>query len=116
MDPTWAQLLTLDHGFRDVVLQFINELRSVHKLPAVIQPGGALRSSSEQTRLVAAGRSRTQTSRHLAGRAVDIDFYGLGRNAVPSWVWAEVGPIGESYGLTWGGRWKNFPDVGHFED
>jgi len=29
-------------------------------------------------------------------------------------VWAKIGAIGESLGLTWGGRWTQ-KDLGHFE-
>jgi len=29
--------------------------------------------------------------------------------------YAKVGPIGESLGLEWGGRWQNFPDYPHFQ-
>lgn len=29
--------------------------------------------------------------------------------------WFEVGRIGESLGLVWGGSWKGFPDRPHFE-
>lgn len=29
--------------------------------------------------------------------------------------WAEVGAIGESLGLEWGGRWTGFPDRPHFQ-
>lgn len=29
-------------------------------------------------------------------------------------LWDRIGQIGESFGLTWGGRWKNPPDKPHF--
>lgn len=40
---------------------------------------------------------------------------GWRRDDVPRWVWDQLGPLGESVGLTWGGRWHSFVDVGHFE-
>lgn len=30
-------------------------------------------------------------------------------------IWNKIGKIGESLGLTWGGRWKRLYDPGHFE-
>jgi D-alanyl-D-alanine carboxypeptidase len=30
-------------------------------------------------------------------------------------LWQQVGQIGESLGLRWGGRWVAHPDMGHFE-
>ena len=30
-------------------------------------------------------------------------------------LWLKMGLIGESVGLSWGGRWKDRPDYGHFQ-
>lgn len=41
------------------------------------------------------------------------------RNGKPVWsdakLWNQVGQIGESVGLEWGGRWKGFVDRPHFQ-
>lgn len=58
----------------------------------------------------------TLESKHLRGEAVDIVPTKEGKywwNA-PSEVWKRMGEIGETHGLTWGGRWKN-ADCPHFE-
>jgi len=84
-------------------------------LPAGIVAGGGLRGTAEQRRLVQAGLSKTLKSRHLSGDAFDLDLIGFNRDAIPAEFWAIVGPFGESLGLRWGGRFRGFPDVGHFE-
>jgi len=113
MDRTWELLLTLDRTVQQRALDFINAARDWYELPAVIT--SALRSADEQRVLVAQGRSTTMRSAHLQGRAFDVDMYGWSRDAVPEWVWSELGPLGERFGFRWGGRWTSFVDVGHFE-
>lgn len=58
----------------------------------------------------------TLDSKHLHGLAVD--FVPMRNNqvwwAAPEQVWNRMGEIGEKYGLSWGGRWKN-KDSPHFE-
>lgn len=58
----------------------------------------------------------TLTSKHLQGLAVD--FVPM-RNGLLWWtapvtIWEEMGRIGKSCGLKWGGDWKN-KDCPHFE-
>lgn len=57
----------------------------------------------------------TRRSQHLTGRAFDVAFLVNGR---PSWdeshPWEALGALGESLGLTWGGRWQQ-RDRPHFE-
>jgi len=58
----------------------------------------------------------TLESKHLRGEAIDLVPTREGKlwwNA-PVEIWARMGIIGESHGLTWGGRWKN-RDTPHFE-
>lgn len=64
--------------------------------------------------------ANTQTlySKHIDGLAVD--FAPLKDNgsiwwSAPASVWERMGTIGESCGLSWGGRWKGFKDTPHFE-
>ena len=81
-----------------------------------------LRTAEEQQANVAKGVSWTLHSKHLDGDAIDlcpIQTYELhGANKL-QWnasdpVWEQMGVIGESLGLRWGGRWK-VRDMGHFE-
>lgn len=61
--------------------------------------------------------TNTLRSNHMSGRAVDFVPVKDGKlwwNA-PKEVWEIMGEVGESCGLKWGGRWKDFPDSPHFE-
>jgi peptidoglycan L-alanyl-D-glutamate endopeptidase CwlK len=61
--------------------------------------------------------TNTLRSNHMSGRAADFVPVHEGKlwwNA-PKSVWETMGEIGESCGLKWGGRWKDFPDSPHFE-
>lgn len=57
-------------------------------------------------------------SNHQGGNAMDV--VPLGDTGNPIWPpnndprWLVMGKIGESVGLTWGGRWMN-PDCPHYE-
>jgi len=97
-----------------LALQFIDDLRAAG-IPAYIGQQGGRRSQAEQSRLVASGASRTYRSKHLDGRAFDIDILGYGRDQLPRWWWDAVGRYGKSLGLKWGGDFKGFYDAGHFE-
>jgi peptidoglycan L-alanyl-D-glutamate endopeptidase CwlK len=112
IDPTPAMLAGLQPRMATRAEAFIDYLRRAG-LPIVITSG--LRSPAQQRILVSQGRSTTLLSRHLEGLAFDVDIAHVGRNSVPRWIWDAIGPLGESFGLQWGGRWKSFPDVGHFE-
>jgi len=79
------------------------------------------RSQARQTVLFAQGRTtpgrivtNTLASRHLTGRAFDVDFVGVAADQVhPAW-WQFTGKVGEALGLRWGGRWTLL-DFRHFE-
>lgn len=87
------------------------------------------RSQEEQNELYAQGRTKpgkkvtwTKNSKHTLRRAFDIALLGkngkitwdlkasVNKNEIPDYT--ELGLIGESLGLTWGGR---FGDYCHFE-
>lgn len=86
-----------------------------------------LRTMAEQQALYDQGRSKpgkvvtnakAGDSPHNYGLAFDVAFVD---NGVITWneprpgAWDELGKMGESLGLVWGGRWKSFPDRPHFE-
>lgn len=55
-----------------------------------------------------------KTSKHCLGKAFDIAYVGTDpypKNA----NWKAIGEIGKSCGLIWGGDFKSFPDLLHFE-
>jgi len=74
------------------------------------------RGLCRQTQLYKQGTTQKLNSSHVIGEAFDIVFDIEGD---PSWdsdhPWEVIGEIGEGLGLVWGGRWKRFPDYGHFE-
>ena len=81
------------------------------KIPVMIID--TLRTEAEQADNIAKG---------VSGDAIDIAPYAVfdigGRNEL-QWdsdadVWTQIGAIGESVGLRWGGRWEQ-RDLGHFE-
>ncbi len=75
--------------------------------PVVIISG---RRSSDTNRSVGGAPN----SRHLTGRAVDLQVVGYTRDQIPDF-WRFVGEVAEGYlGLRWGGRF-NPPDVNHFD-
>lgn len=80
-----------------------------------LQITSSLRSISEQAELVRIGASRTMRSGHLDGQAFDVDVHGFARGRIPRWWFYELGQLGESLGLRWGGRFSGFWDPGHFE-
>jgi hypothetical protein len=106
-------IYTLAPAVQSQVISFVNYARVQLLLPVVIT--SARRTTTQQASLVAQGLSRTLSSKHVSGLAFDVDMYGWNRNDVPEWVWSELGPIGEAFRMTWGGRWTSFRDVGHFE-
>ena len=58
-------------------------------------------------------------SNHQSGMALDLVPANSGGS--PLWPvgsdprWLVLGEIGESCGLSWGGRWKDHPDHPHYE-
>lgn len=112
MDRSAALIAQLTPDAGAAAITLLNAVRAAG-IPLVVSSG--LRSVAEQQRLVAAGRSRTLRSAHLDGRAFDVDVLGFSRDDIPEWFWQQLGPYGESLGLTWGGRWSNPYDPGHFE-
>jgi len=82
------------------------------------------RTKAEQDALYAQGRTapgsivtnvKYPNSLHCWGVAFDVAVIINGK---PSWIAAhfdQLGPLGESLGLEWGGRWANFPDRPHFQ-
>lgn len=79
-------------------------------IPLVVTSGR--RSYSEQLRLLWAGKTRTLNSKHLQGRAFDIDVVGWSRDALPDYFWRSVWAYAEGLGLKV--PLKDW-DKGHFE-
>jgi peptidoglycan LD-endopeptidase CwlK len=82
-----------------------------------------LRTAAEQDRLYAQGRTapgpivtklKGGQGIHETGQAFDVMPVNGGYNA-PTSVWNKIGQLGESIGLEWGGNWKSFKDLPHFQ-
>jgi peptidoglycan L-alanyl-D-glutamate endopeptidase CwlK len=111
-DPTIRFLNQLQPRAAALGFQLINAMREAG-IPAYISSGR--RSYYEQAKLVLGGHSQTLNSRHVEGRAFDIDILGYSRDQLPKQWWLAVGSYAERLGLRWGGRWASFYDAGHFE-
>jgi peptidoglycan L-alanyl-D-glutamate endopeptidase CwlK len=78
-----------------------------------------LRSRERQAALVAAGKSRTMSSRHLTGHAVDLgpiplDWSDERAFHVLAKAMGRAAAL-ERVPITWGGSWRGFFDGPHFE-
>ena len=80
--------------------------------------GGELYRTLEQQKLyVRAGRSKTMASNHLRRLAIDLNFFKDGKLIYDVAMLKPVGDFWESLNPKnrWGGNWKTFKDVPHFE-
>ena len=112
-------LSDLSPAFRPLAIELLARCTEANVPVMIID---TLRTQQEQEKNVAKGVSWTLRSKHLTGLAIDICPYEEFKLNGPdklAWnpdnqVWEVIGAIGESLGLTWGGRWKQ-RDLGHFE-
>ena len=80
--------------------------------------GGELYRTMEQQRIyVQSGRSQTMNSKHLERRAIDLNFFKEGILIQDEESLRAVGQFWEALSPKnkWGGSWKSFKDLGHFE-
>lgn len=82
-----------------------------------------LRTAAEQDALYAQGRTapgqivtklKGGQGIHETGQAFDIIPVNGGYHASAE-TWQKIGSIGEGLGLEWGGNWKSFKDLPHFQ-
>lgn len=111
-DPTPGIVAGLEPYTQARAVYLVNAARTAG-IPLMVTSGR--RSYWEQLGLLWQGATKTLASKHVQGKAFDIDVAGWNRDDLPEWFWAEIGPFGESLGLNWGGRWSSFVDLGHFE-
>lgn len=108
-DPTINHLLQLEPRTQSLAYFLVSAVRQ-RGVPLIIT--SSRRSVFEQIGHVLAGRSKTFSSRHLSGRAFDVDVYGWNRKDVPRWFWDDLGRFAVGLGLKWPvPDW----DPGHFE-
>ncbi|MGV7106009.1 M15 family metallopeptidase [Flavobacterium sp. U410] len=135
MDKFTQKRINLLHPMvRDEITTIINECNRSLTGKAKIRITQGLRSVEEQNKLYAQGRTKAGKkvtnakggqSIHNYGFAVDICLIINDKTA--SWDtakdwdndqvsdWYECVKIFAKYGWEWGGNWKNFKDLPHFE-
>jgi len=118
-------LSDLEETTEAMALQLLGEAEAAGISLLVVH---TFRSLEEQAFLYAKGRSipgpivtygKPGFSWHNYRRALDvvpIDSKGKPMWTAPRPVWNQLGAIGERIGFAWGGRFKKFPDLGHFEN
>lgn len=135
MDTVTSQRISMLHpSVRDEITKIITECNSSLTGRAKVRITQGLRTFKEQDDLYAIGRTKTGKkvtnakagqSIHNYGLAVDICLLIDGKEA--SWDtakdwdndkvadWYECVKIFAKYGWDWGGNWKSFKDLPHFE-
>jgi peptidoglycan L-alanyl-D-glutamate endopeptidase CwlK len=112
----------MDPVFTQTLLQIFKVMKERHGYEMAILEG--YRSPERQNKLAAMGASVTNAaayqSWHQYGLAADCAFLRNGKIVISEkdpWAmrgYALYGQVAESFGLTWGGRWKMM-DFGHAE-
>ncbi len=104
--------------------EFVDEIEKETEWKVLIISG--LRTKEEQIQLKRDNprNAAVSKSRHVLGRAVDINLYkreGLGivwlkkSSSVASWRRTGVAEIAKRHQLLWGGLYRNYHDPVHFE-
>ena len=118
-------IATLHPTVRDRIAVFIAAAKSLaapRKLDVRVISG--FRSYAEQDEIFAQGRTRPGRivsnaraghSTHNFGIAVDIGIFQGKEYLGDHPLYDELGPLGESLGLEWGGRWKKIKDTPHYQ-
>lgn len=83
----------------------------------IVTFGEAARTIEQQQIYVKTGRSKTMQSKHLQRLAIDLNFFKDGSLIYDIALLKAIGDYWESLtpGNQWGGNWKSFKDVPHFQ-
>jgi hypothetical protein len=83
----------------------------------VVTGGELFRTAEQQQIYMKTGRSKTMNSLHLRRCAIDLNFFKGGKLTYDVALLKPVGDYWESLNPKnqWGGNWKSFKDVPHFE-
>lgn len=83
----------------------------------VVTGGELYRTAEQQAIYVKSGRSQTMSSNHLRRCAVDLNFFRDGKLCYDVEALKPIGLYWESLHPknSWGGFWRSFKDVPHFE-
>lgn len=122
-DPATDRAIQRMHPkVRPYARQFIN---SAYKQGIKLRVTSTLRTYAEQNALYAQGRTdkskpkvtqaKAGESNHNFGVAMDVVPIVDGKADWNSKDWKKIGDIGKAAGFAWGGDWKSFKDMPHFE-
>lgn len=87
------------------------------ELGFVVTGGELFRTAEQQQIYIKTGRSKTMNSNHLKRCAIDLNFFKDGQLTYHIPTLKPLGEYWESLNPKnqWGGHWKSFKDVPHFE-
>lgn len=121
-----ARINALHPSIRNKVREFINK---AEKAGYKLRVTSGYRTYQEQQKLYDQGRTAPGTivtrakpgeSSHNFATAVDVveikdgQLWGFAKD-YPQERWKKIAAIGKSVGFAWGGDWKDFVDMPHFE-
>lgn len=75
-------------------------------------------TETENTYTVTNADGMKHKSNHQGGRALDVVPEQAGRPVWPADTdprWAQISGVFKAHGFKWGGDWKDFPDLPHYE-
>lgn len=92
-------------------------IQKATELGFVVTGGELARTPEQQAIYVKTGRSKTMASNHIKRCAIDLNFFRDGKLCYDIPTLKPVGDYWESLNPknSWGGNWKSFKDVPHFE-
>jgi len=112
-------------GVNTKLIDVINLALTISLIDFGIPKDGGLRTAEQQNALFKAGKSQldgyVKKSNHQTGNAFDVFAYIDGK---ASWDKVHLTVVADAImqaadklgvGLTWGGNWKTFVDMPHFE-
>lgn len=83
----------------------------------IITGGELYRTEAQQRLYIKQGKSTTKASNHLRRCAIDLNFFYNGSLTYSMELLNPIGDFWESLNPknSWGGHWKTFVDMPHFE-
>lgn len=92
-------------------------LAKAEEMKLVVTAGELYRTTEQQQIYVKTGRSKTMNSNHLRRCAIDLNFFVDGKLTYDISILTPLGLYWKSLDPKndWGGFWRSFKDVPHFE-
>jgi hypothetical protein len=119
------QISTLLPQVQPVMTSFVQKVRewgAANGLEITVSEGA--RSAEKQAEYYAQGRTKPGPiitnakpgqSKHQSAKAIDLLVTRNGKQVDDEKIWRQIGKIGKSMGLEWGGEWKSIHDPEHFQ-